>query len=68
MCYWFWYCVFCYIFNVLEEKIEEIILVGSSLLILFDDIVMLLDDILVMGKLVVKKIVGVLGDDLLFNV
>lgn len=68
MCCWFWYYVFCYIFNVLEEKIEEIILVGSSLLILFDDIVMLLDDILVMGKLVVKKIVGVLGDDLLFNV
>lgn len=35
---------------------------------LFDDIVILLDDIFVMGKLVVKKIVGVLGDDLLFNV
>lgn len=43
-------------------------LVGSSLLMLFDDIVILLDDIFVMGKLVVKKIVGVLGDDLLFNV
>lgn len=43
-------------------------LVGSSLLMLFDDIVILLDDIFVMGKLAVKKIVGVLGDDLLFNV
>lgn len=42
-------------------------LVGSSLLTLFDDIVILLDDIFVMGKLAAKKIVGVLGDDLSFN-
>lgn len=40
----------------------------SSLLILLDDIVMILDDVVVMSKMVVKKMVGVLGDDLVFNV
>lgn len=43
-------------------------MVGVSLLILFDDIVMVLDDVVLMFKMVVKKMVGVLGDDLVFNV
>ena len=40
------------------------LLAGSSLLTLLDDIATLLDDISVMGKLAAKKTAGVLGDDL----
>ncbi|HCI9997016.1 TPA: DUF808 family protein, partial [Salmonella enterica subsp. enterica serovar Infantis] len=43
------------------------ILAGSSLLTLLDDIATLLDDISVMGKLAAKKTAGVLGDDLSLN-
>lgn len=43
-------------------------MVGINLLILFDDIIIFLDDIVIMSKVVIKKIVGVLGDDLVFNV
>ncbi|WP_448885421.1 DUF808 family protein [Citrobacter telavivensis] len=43
------------------------ILAGSSLLTLFDDIATLLDDISMMGKLAAKKTAGVLGDDLSLN-
>ena len=39
------------------------LLAGSSLLTLLDDIATLLDDISVMGKLAAKKTAGVLGDD-----
>ncbi|TGD50305.1 hypothetical protein C9F10_03135, partial [Salmonella enterica subsp. enterica serovar Poona] len=38
------------------------ILAGSSLLTLLDDIATLLDDISIMGKLAAKKTAGVLGD------
>ncbi|MEA5222611.1 DUF808 family protein, partial [Enterobacter cloacae] len=44
-----------------------VILAGSSLLTLLDDIATLLDDISVMGKLAAKKTAGVLGDDLSLN-
>ncbi|HDG1690309.1 TPA: DUF808 family protein [Kluyvera georgiana] len=40
---------------------------GSSLLTLLDDIATLLDDISMMGKLAAKKTAGVLGDDLSLN-
>jgi predicted DNA repair protein MutK len=50
-----------------EEKNEGIILAGSSLLTLLDDIATLLDDISMMGKLAAKKTAGVLGDDLSLN-
>ncbi len=63
----FRHSAFCYILNVLEEKTEGIILAGSSLLTLLDDIATLLDDISVMGKLAAKKTAGVLGDDLSLN-
>ena len=43
------------------------LLAGSSLLTLLDDIATLLDDISVMGKLAAKKTAGVLGDDLSLN-
>ncbi|HCD1256671.1 DUF808 family protein [Citrobacter sp. ANG330] len=43
------------------------ILAGSSLLTLLDDIATLLDDISMMGKLAAKKTAGVLGDDLSLN-
>ncbi|WP_142296792.1 DUF808 family protein, partial [Klebsiella pneumoniae] len=43
------------------------ILAGSSLLTLLDDIATLLDDISVMGKVAAKKTAGVLGDDLSLN-
>ncbi|WP_161617486.1 DUF808 family protein [Yokenella regensburgei] len=43
------------------------ILAGSSLLTLLDDIATLLDDISLMGKLAAKKTAGVLGDDLSLN-
>ncbi|HCC1021584.1 TPA: DUF808 family protein, partial [Salmonella enterica subsp. enterica serovar Paratyphi C] len=43
------------------------ILAGSSLLTLLDDIATLLGDISVMGKLAAKKTAGVLGDDLSLN-
>lgn len=43
-------------------------MVGVSLFVLFDDIVFFFDDVLVLIKVVVKKIVGVLGDDLVLNV
>lgn len=43
-------------------------MVVVNLFVLFDDIVILMDDIVVMFKVVVKKIVGVLGDDFVFNV
>ncbi len=43
------------------------LLAGSSLLTLLDDIATLLDDISVMGKLAAKKTPGVLGDDLSLN-
>ena len=43
------------------------LLAGSSLLTLLDDIATLLDDISVMGKLAAKKTAGVLGDDLMRN-
>jgi hypothetical protein len=46
---------------------KESILAGSSLLTLLDDIVTLLDDISMMGKLAAKKTAGVLGDDLSLN-
>lgn len=45
----------------------KIILAGSSLLTLLDDIATLLDDISVMGKVAAKKTAGVLGDDLSLN-
>jgi predicted DNA repair protein MutK len=44
-----------------------LILAGSSLLTLLDDIATLLDDISMMGKLAAKKTAGVLGDDLSLN-
>lgn len=44
-----------------------LILAGSSLLTLLDDIATLLDDISLMGKLAAKKTAGVLGDDLSLN-
>ncbi|WP_336220971.1 DUF808 domain-containing protein [Citrobacter amalonaticus] len=43
------------------------ILAGSSLLTLLDDIATLLDDVSMMGKLAAKKTAGVLGDDLSLN-
>jgi predicted DNA repair protein MutK len=43
------------------------ILAGSSLLTLLDDIATLLDDISMMGKVAAKKTAGVLGDDLSLN-
>ncbi|MGS4730639.1 DUF808 family protein [Citrobacter farmeri] len=43
------------------------ILAGSSLLTLLDDIATLLDDISMMGKLAAKKTAGVLGDNLSLN-
>ncbi|MBK4713746.1 MULTISPECIES: DUF808 family protein [Tenebrionibacter/Tenebrionicola group] len=46
---------------------RKVILAGSSLLTLLDDIATLLDDISVMGKLAAKKTAGVLGDDLSLN-
>lgn len=39
----------------------------SSLLLLFDDIATILDDVAAMTKLAVKKTAGVLGDDLALN-
>lgn len=50
----------------IDEKRRKIILAGSSLLTLLDDIATLLDDISVMGK-VAAKTAGVLGDDLSLN-
>ncbi len=44
-----------------------LILAGSSLLTLLDDIATLLDDVSMMGKLAAKKTAGVLGDDLSLN-
>lgn len=43
-------------------------MVVVNLFVLLDDIVIMFDDIVVMLKMVVKKIVGVLGDDLVLNV
>ncbi|MFW1850842.1 DUF808 domain-containing protein [Acinetobacter guillouiae] len=40
---------------------------GSSLLILLDDIAAVLDDVAVMSKMAAKKTAGVLGDDLALN-
>lgn len=40
---------------------------GGSLLMLFDDIATLLDDVSVMAKVAAKKTAGVLGDDLAVN-
>lgn len=39
----------------------------SSLLVLFDDIALVLDDVSVMAKVAAKKTAGVLGDDLALN-
>lgn len=43
-------------------------MVGSVFFVLIDDIVIVFDDVFLMIKVVVKKMVGVLGDDLVFNV
>ena len=40
---------------------------GASLLTLLDDISVILDDVLIMTKVAVKKTAGVLGDDLALN-
>ncbi len=40
---------------------------GSSLLMLFDDIATVLDDVALMTKMAAKKTAGVLGDDLALN-
>lgn len=40
---------------------------GASLLTLFDDIAILLDDIAILAKVAAKKTAGVLGDDLALN-
>lgn len=40
---------------------------ASSLLLLFDDIATVLDDVAVMSKMAAKKTAGVLGDDLALN-
>jgi len=50
-----------------NNKTQESLLAGSSLLTLLDDIATLLDDISMMGKLAAKKTAGVLGDDLSLN-
>lgn len=43
-------------------------MVFSFFFILLDDIVVVLDDVFIMIKIVVKKIIGVIGDDLVLNV
>ncbi len=54
--------------NPSNNKNEKgMLLAGSSLLTLLDDIATLLDDISVNGKLAAKKTAGVLGDDLSLN-
>jgi predicted DNA repair protein MutK len=45
----------------------SLLVAGSSLLALLDDIATILDDISVMTKLAAKKTAGVLGDDLALN-
>ena len=44
-----------------------ILLAGSSLLALIDDIATVLDDVAILSKVAVKKTAGVLGDDLALN-
>jgi predicted DNA repair protein MutK len=44
-----------------------LVVAGSSLLALIDDIASILDDVAVMSKVAVKKTAGVLGDDLALN-
>jgi predicted DNA repair protein MutK len=47
--------------------IWRLIMAGASLLTLFDDIAILLDDIAILAKVAAKKTAGVLGDDLALN-
>jgi hypothetical protein len=46
---------------------REVLMAGSSLLLLIDDIATILDDISLMTKAATKKTAGVLGDDLALN-
>ncbi len=48
-------------------RVCELLVAGSSFLVLNDDIASILDDVAVMSKVAVKITAGVLGDDLTLN-